>query len=50
MATYSNLRSSSISADVPVPKSDGMQPSTTFKTNTDFHSWPLAEWIVDRMR
>ena len=33
-----------------VAKSDGMQPSTQFRTNTEFHSWPLAEWIVDRIR
>ena len=25
-----------------------MQPSTTFSTNTEFHSWPLAEWMVER--
>ena len=25
------------------PRSDGMHPSTAFSTNTDFHSWPLAE-------
>jgi hypothetical protein len=35
---------------VPMPRSEGMQPSTTFMTKTDFHSWPLAEWIVDRIR
>jgi hypothetical protein len=34
----SNRRSSSISAVVPVPRSEGMQPSTTLRTNTDFHS------------
>lgn len=27
-----------------------MQPSTTFSTYTDFHSCPLAEWMVERMR
>ena len=36
--------------DVPVPRSEGMQPSTTLSTKTDFHSWPLAEWIVERIR
>ncbi len=35
---------------VPAPRSEGMQPSTTLSTNTDFHSWPLAEWMVDRIR
>ena len=35
---------------LPVAMSDGMQPSTTLSTNTAFHSWPLAEWIVDRIR
>ena len=40
----------SISAEVPVPRSDGMQPSTTLSTNTDLHSCPLAEWIVERIR
>ena len=35
---------------IPVPRSEGMQPSTTLSTNTDFHSWPLAEWIVERIR
>src|SRR4051794_8977088 len=32
-------RSSSSTAEVPAPKSDGMQPSTTLRTYTDFHSW-----------
>jgi hypothetical protein len=42
MAMWSSRRSSSISANVPVPRSDGMQPSRTFSTKTDFHScsWP----------
>jgi len=30
--------------------SEGMQPSTTFRMSTAFHSWPFAEWIVDRIR
>ena len=33
-----------------VAMSEGMQPSTRFSTNTAFHSWPLAEWMVDRIR
>ena len=28
----------------------GMQPSTALSTKTFFHSWPLAEWMVDRIR
>ena len=40
-STYKSRRSSSISADVPAPRSEGRQPSTTLSTNTDFHS--LAE-------
>ena len=44
MPTWSRRRSSSTSAVVPVPRSDGIQPSTTLSTKTDFHSWPLAEW------
>jgi hypothetical protein len=40
MATYRSRRSSSISADVPVQRSDGRQPSITLSTNADFHSWP----------
>src|SRR5450759_2743854 len=32
----------------PVAISDGMQPSTTFRTRTAFHSCPFAEWIVDK--
>ena len=35
---------------LPVAMSDGMQPSTTFSTCTAFHSCPLAEWMVDRIR
>ena len=35
---------------VPVARSDGMQPSTTLRTKTARHSWPLAEWMVERMR
>ena len=38
------------SAVVPAPRSDGMQPSTAFRTKIDFHSCPFAEWIVDRIR
>ncbi len=34
----------------PQKKADGMHPSTTFSTNTFFHSCPLAEWIVDKIR
>jgi hypothetical protein len=30
--------------------SDGMEPSTQFRTKTDFHSCPFAEWMVDRIR
>ena len=30
--------------------SEGMQPATTLSTNAALHSWPLAEWIVDRQR
>src|SRR5690606_18371626 len=41
---------SSISALSPTARSDGMQPSTTLSTKTFFHSCPLAEWIVDRIR
>jgi hypothetical protein len=37
-----------ISSDVPVARSEGMHPSTTFKIRTILHSWPLAEWIVER--
>jgi hypothetical protein len=50
MATYSRRRSSSISAVLPVARSAGMQPSTTLSTCTECHSWPLAEWMVDRIR
>ena len=39
-----------MSAVEPVPKSDGMQPSTTFSTKTAFHFCPLAEWMLDRIR
>jgi hypothetical protein len=39
-----------VSAVVPVPRSDGMQLSTTLRTNTDSHSWPMAEWTVERIR
>jgi hypothetical protein len=39
IATYRRRRSSSSTAEVPAPKSDGMQPSTTLRTYTDFHSW-----------
>ena len=35
---------------VPVPRSDGIQPSTALSTNTDFHSCPSAEWIVERTK
>ena len=37
-------------ASMPVARSDGMQPSTALSTNTDFHSCPLAEWMVERIR
>ena len=47
MATYNRRRSSSISADVPVPRSEGRQPSTTLSTNTDFHSWPRRATLAD---
>ena len=50
IATYNKRRSSSISAALPVAMSEGMQPSTTLSTVTAFHSWPLAEWMVDKMR
>ena len=50
IATYSSRRSSSISAGVPVARSDGMQPSAADSTKTLSHSWPFAEWIVDRIR
>ena len=40
--------SSSISSGVPVARSEGMHPSTAFKIRTMRHSWPLAEWIVER--
>ncbi len=43
-------RSSSISSSLPVPRSDGMQPSTPFSTNTLHHSCPFTEWIVERIR
>ena len=48
MATYRRRRSSSISSGVPLAMSDGMQPSTTLRTSTVSHSWPLAEWMVDK--
>ncbi len=34
----------------PCATSAGMQPSTTLSTCTDVHSWPLAEWMVERIR
>ena len=49
MATWSSRSSSSISSEVLVALAEGMQPSTTFKTRTIFHSPPLAEWIVDEL-
>jgi len=33
-----------------VARSEGMHPSTTFKIRTTRHSWPLAEWIVERTK
>ena len=45
-----NARSSSISSDEPVARSEGMHPSTQLSTNTERHSWPLAEWMVVRIR
>ena len=35
---------------LPVAMSLGMQPSTTLSTCTAFHSWPLALWMVERIR
>jgi hypothetical protein len=43
IATYRRRRSSSISAVVPADRSEGRQPSTVFRRNTDFHSCPFAE-------
>ena len=37
------------SAGEPVAMSEGMQPSTALRTYTECHSWPLAEWMVQRM-
>ena len=34
----------------PVPNSEGRLPSATLSTKTLSHSWPLALWIVLRMR
>ena len=34
------------SVSLPVLMSEGMQPSTALRTVTDFHSLPLAEWMV----
>jgi hypothetical protein len=34
----------------PGRRSDGMRPSTTLRTKRDFHSWTLAELIVERIR
>ena len=48
IATCKSRRSSSISSVVPVPISEGMQPSTTLRICTAFHSCPFAEWIVEK--
>ena len=50
IATYSRRRASSVSSSEPLAMSDGMQPSTTFSSVTDFHSRPLDESMVDRIR
>ena len=47
---FVTTRSTWFSADEPVESSDGKQPSTVLRMKTDFHSWPLAEWMVDRIR
>jgi hypothetical protein len=52
-ASHRNVQKSAFFLDLlngTGPRSDGMQPSTTLSTNTDFHSCPLAEWIVDKIR
>ena len=36
---------SSVFAVSPVARSDGMQPSMTFRMKTDLYSWPLTEWV-----
>ena len=40
----------SMPAALPVENSFGKLPSATFSTWTTSHSWPLAEWTVDRIR
>lgn len=45
-----HYENASYTTQVPVARSAGMQPSTARSTNTALHYWPLAEWMVDRIR
>jgi hypothetical protein len=50
MATYSSHRSSSISAQRRRQEVGLHAAVDDVQQMTDFHSWPVAEWIVDRIR